>query len=58
MEEASGSTPLFAVFLISLLSLFLFPYTLYILFGGGEDETKVRLISLIATYVGGFFACR
>jgi len=41
MEEASGSTPLFAVFLISLLSLFLFPYTLYILFGGGEDETKV-----------------
>jgi len=41
-DDASGSTPLFAVFILSLASLVLIPYTLYQLFGGEADEKEVR----------------
>lgn len=41
MEEASGSTPLFGVFILSLYSIFIFPYTLTKLFGGEGDATEV-----------------
>jgi len=41
-QEASGSTPLFAVFLLSIISIFLIPYTLYALFGGEDDDKNVR----------------
>ncbi|KAG2451784.1 hypothetical protein HYH02_003562 [Chlamydomonas schloesseri] len=42
MTEHKGSTSLFAIFLLSLYSLFLFPYTIYRLFGGGSEETVVQ----------------
>lgn len=35
-----GSSTLFAVFLFSILSLFLIPYTLYRLCSGGEDGSE------------------
>ena len=41
-QEASGSTPLFAVFLLSIVSIVLIPYTLNSLFGGDEDDKEVR----------------
>jgi hypothetical protein len=40
-QEASGSTPLFAVFLLSMISIVLVPYTLHCLFGGEDDEKEV-----------------
>lgn len=42
MTEHKGSTSLFAIFLLSLYSLFLFPYTIYRVFGGGSEETVVQ----------------
>lgn len=42
-QEASGSTSLFAVFVLSLLSLFLIPYTLSVLFSSEEVEEKVSV---------------
>lgn len=41
-QETSGSTPLFAVFLLSIVSIVLVPYTLHRLFGGDEDDNEVR----------------
>lgn len=43
-QEASGSTPLFAVFLLSIYSIFLIPYTLIKLFGGDGEEGEVRSV--------------
>lgn len=40
-QEASGSTHLFAVFIVSILSLFLIPYTLHVLLSNDGDEGKV-----------------
>lgn len=40
-QEASGSLPLFAVFLFSMISLVLVPYTLHKLFSSEQDETEV-----------------
>ena len=37
-QETSGSTPLFAVFLLSIFSIILIPYTLYAVFGGEDDK--------------------
>ncbi|KAG2441769.1 hypothetical protein HXX76_003382 [Chlamydomonas incerta] len=42
MTEHKGSTSLFAIFLLSLYSLFLFPYTIYRVFGGGSEDTVVQ----------------
>ena len=50
-EDTSGSTPLFAVFLISMVSIFLIPYTLYTLFGGDDDETEVRCQTCAANII-------
>lgn len=48
MEEAEGSTQLFAVFVLSLASLVLVPYTLNSLLGGndgdGKDGKEVRVV--------------
>lgn len=38
--EHTGSTPMFAIFLLSMYSLFLIPYTLWRLGGGGSDEAE------------------
>jgi translocation protein SEC63 len=35
-----GSSALFAVFVFSILSLFLIPYTIYKLCGGPEEESE------------------
>lgn len=40
--EHSGNTALFGIFLISIFSLFLFPYTLYFLFSSGEAEQTAQ----------------
>jgi translocation protein SEC63 len=39
--ETTGSTPMFAIFLLSMYSLFLIPITLYKLSGGSNDEAEV-----------------
>jgi hypothetical protein len=43
-QETTGSTQLFAVFLVSILSLFLLPYTGHLLFSGEDEDEKVRYI--------------
>ncbi|KXZ42319.1 hypothetical protein GPECTOR_162g134 [Gonium pectorale] len=42
MVEHKGSGSLFAIFALSLYSLFLFPYTIYRLCCGGAEETVVQ----------------
>ncbi|GFR50266.1 hypothetical protein Agub_g12453, partial [Astrephomene gubernaculifera] len=42
MVEHKGSTSLFAIFALSLYSLFLFPYTIYRISCGGSEETVVQ----------------
>ncbi|EFJ44468.1 molecular chaperone [Volvox carteri f. nagariensis] len=42
MVEHTGSTSLFAIFALSLYSLFLFPYTIYRLTCGASEETVVQ----------------
>lgn len=39
--EHTGSTPMFAIFVLSMYSLVLIPYTLWKLSGGSEEETEV-----------------
>mmetsp|Transcript_11967 Transcript_11967/g.24064 ORF Transcript_11967/g.24064 Transcript_11967/m.24064 type:complete len:711 (-) Transcript_11967:80-2212(-) len=39
-QETTGSTQLFAVFLVSILSLFLLPYTGHLLFSGEDEDEK------------------
>ena len=39
-EDNTGSTPMFAIFLLSIFSLLLIPYTLYKLCGGGGEDTE------------------
>ena len=40
-QEASGSTPLFGVFMLSISSIFIIPYTLSQLFGGDGEDAEV-----------------
>jgi len=42
-QETSGSTPLFAVFLLSIVSIFLIPYTFYAVFGSEDNDKDVRV---------------
>lgn len=42
-SDHTGSTPMFAIFILSLYSLYLIPYTLYKLCGSGSDD-KVRVV--------------
>ena len=37
-QETHGSTQLFAVFVVSIMTMFLVPYTAHLLFSGGENE--------------------
>ena len=46
VEDAEGSTQLFAVFVLSLVSIVLVPYTLHRLFGGeNADDKEVLLLA-------------
>jgi hypothetical protein len=45
VEEAQGSTPLFGVFLLSLISIVLVPYTLHRLFSGEQDDSEASVYS-------------
>lgn len=40
--DHTGSMPMFAIFLLSLYSLYLIPYTLYKLCGGSGESDEVR----------------
>jgi hypothetical protein len=40
-QETSGSTPLFGVFMLSIFSIFIVPYTLSKLFGGDGEDAEV-----------------
>lgn len=42
MAEQQGSSPMFAIFVLSLLSLALFPYTIYRFCNSGEGEEVVK----------------
>ncbi|KAG2485811.1 hypothetical protein HYH03_015521 [Edaphochlamys debaryana] len=42
MVEHTGSTGLFAIFALSLYSLFIFPYTIYRLCNSGDDQAVVQ----------------
>lgn len=42
MEEQAGSSPLFAVFVLSLFSLFLIPYTIYKLCVAAAPDEVVK----------------
>ena len=41
MAEQQGSSPMFAIFVLTLLSLALFPYTIYRFCNGGDEEEAV-----------------
>ena len=41
MAEQQGSSPMFAIFVLSLLSLALFPYTIYLFCNAGDAEEGV-----------------
>ena len=41
MAEQQGSSPMFAIFVLSLLSLALFPYTIYRFCNAGDAEEGV-----------------
>ena len=42
MAEQQGSSPMFAIFVLSLLSLALFPYTIYRFCNTGDAEEVVK----------------
>lgn len=42
--DYTGSMPMFAIFVLSLYSLYLIPYTVYRLFGSGGDSDGVRIL--------------
>ena len=42
MAEQQGSSPMFAIFVLSLLSLALFPYTIYRFCNSGDAEEVVK----------------
>lgn len=41
MAEQQGSSPMFAIFVLTLLSLALFPYTIYRFCNNGDEEEAV-----------------
>jgi hypothetical protein len=40
LAPASSSSQLFAVFLVSIITLVIVPYTAYLLFGGDDDSVR------------------
>jgi hypothetical protein len=41
-QTTHGSTQLFAVFLVSIITLVIVPYTAYLLFGDADEDKTVR----------------